>query len=304
MTGSSTPLSAADRSRGQPVDQASARYGAVVDRAGGRVRLIGTVASVGLAVALAACGAATVGSSRAGPPSTPAPEPSSSTTPTTMPTNPFVTALPVVACPTSYGAGARHPFVARELPAEGGTAGLSFYSNGLLTVLAPTGWSCSALVAADGGQRLDAYPPGGPDLSTTPAAPGTELVQIDGEWTGHGPGALFICPLFPGSPAATFMHGSPPCPQAPPGQVATPITTDVVGFQDPAGTRGTGAGSGGSLVSRGAAVYPQAGSPEPAGGMNVYILSCTLGAARSRLCPAVEADFLVRYAPSYAGAPG
>lgn len=275
-----------------------------MDVGGGRACLTKTLASIGVAVALAACGASTQGSFRAGPPSTSATEPSSSTTPTTLATNPFVTTLPVVACPTTYGAGTRHPFVAQQLPAVGGTNGLSFYSNGLLTLLAPAGWTCRALVAADGGERLDAYPPGGPDLSTTPAAPGTELVQIDGEWTGHGPGALFICPLFPSSPAATFMHGSPPCPQAPPGQMVTPITADVVGFRDPAGTKGTGAGSGGSLVSRGAALYPQVGSPEPAGGVNVYVLSCTLGATRSHLCPAIEADFLVRYAPSYAGAPG
>ena len=221
-----------------------------------------------------------------------------------MTTNPFVTTLPVTPCVTSYGAGTRHPFVARRLPAGAGSAGLSFYSNGLLTVLAPAGWSCSALVAADGGERLDAYPPGSPDLGTRDAAPGTELVQIDGEYTGHGPGALFICPLFPNSPAARFMQGSPPCPKAPPGQLASPITADIVGFRDPPGTRGTGAGSGGALVSTGAAVYPQVGSPEPAGGVPVYVLSCTVDAARARLCPAVEADFLVRYAPSYGGAGG
>lgn len=262
------------------------------------------LAASGLVVALTACGASLPASSSGGGRGAPPGAPPLSTTPTTMTTNPFVETLPVTACPTTYGAGTRRPFVASRLPTQGGTAGLSFYSNGLLTVLAPTGWSCSALVAADGGERLDAYPPGGPDLSTTSPAVGTELVQVDGEYTGHGPGALFICPLFPGSPAATFMHGTPPCPEAPPGQVTTPITADVVTFRDPPGTRGSGAGSGGALTSIGAAVYPQVGRPEPAGGVPVDVLSCTLDTARSRLCPAIEADFLVRYGPSYGGDTG
>ena len=259
------------------------------------------VATASVGLALAACGS-TPFTLRSGQTTLPSGETPSSTPATTMATNPFVTTLPVVSCPTTFGAGSRQPFVASQLPAEVGTGGLSFYSNGLLTVLAPAGWSCRALVAADGGQRLDAYPSSesGPILTGTPA--GTEVVQVEGEWTGHGPGALLICPLFPASPAATFMQNNPPCPQPPAGEARSPITADVVGFRDPPGTRGTGAGSGGSLASQGAGVYPQVGNREPAGGVDVFVLSCTLEADTARLCPAIQVDFLVRYAPSYGGA--
>jgi hypothetical protein len=182
--------------------------------------------------------------------------------------------------------------------------GLSFYSNGLLNILAPAGWACSALVAQDGGQRLDVYRPGQPDLSRTEIPPGTSVVQLDGEWTGHGPGAELVCPLFPQSAAANFMGGNPPCPGAPTGERDTHLTDDVVTYDDPAGVRGTGAGSGGSLNSSGAMVYPQVKPFSPPGGVNVAVLSCTLPGDLSALCNVIQTDFLVRQAPAYAGTQG
>jgi len=215
---------------------------------------------------------------------------------------PSTTVLPVVSCPTSYGAGnGSGPYVPRQLPAEGSVTGLSFYSNGLLTVLAPTGWTCGALVAADGGQRLDAYPAGQPDYSAQEAPPGAELVQLDVDYTGHGPGALLICPLFPGSPAVTFLQGAPPCPTRPSAETTTHLTDDIVAFRDPPGVKGTGAGSGGQLESSGDAVYPRVGTNEPSGGVSVAVLSCTLPSDLRTSCQTIETDFLIRRAPSYTG---
>jgi hypothetical protein len=214
------------------------------------------------------------------------------------------TVLPVVPCPTTFGAQPSYPFVPRQLPTAGLSRGLSFYSNGMLTILAPAGWACAALVAADGGRRLGAYPPGQRDASLTPAQPGTRVVQLDADYTGHGPGAQLVCPLFPQSPAATFLQGvSPPCPATPSGETRAHLTDDVVTFDDPSGVHGTGAGSGGSLVSIGAVVYPQVKSPEPQGGVNVAVLSCTLPNDLASLCQAIQTDFLVRYSPAFAGSP-
>ena len=212
------------------------------------------------------------------------------------------TVLPVVPCPTSYGAGSgSNPYIPRHLPAAGTVTGLSFYSNGLLTVLAPSGWACGALVAADGGQLLDAFPPGSPDYSTHEPPPGGELVQLAVDYTGHGPGALLVCPLFPGSPAVTFDQGVPPCPTLPPAETTSRVTDDIVAFADPPGVKGTGAGSGGSLASTGDAVYPRVGPSDPPGGVTVSVLSCTLPSASAHACQAVEADYLIRQAPSYTG---
>jgi hypothetical protein len=77
---------------------------------------------------------------------------------------------------------------------------VSFYSNGRLTVLAPSGWACTALVAGDGGQKLDVYPPGKPDYASELAPKGAELVEIQGEYTGHIPGAQLVCRYPPTRP--------------------------------------------------------------------------------------------------------
>jgi hypothetical protein len=257
-------------------------------------------ATLSCVVVVSSCSATTTA-----PPSSASP-PTSTTSPSSTGAPGVATSvLPVVPCHTSFGAQPSHPFVPRQLPTATPARGVSFYSNGLLTVLAPAGWACGALVAADGAQRLDAYPPGQPDASVTPSRPGAAVVQLDSDYTGHGPGAQLVCPLFPQSPAATFLRGvSPPCPSVPSAEITARLTDDVITFRDPSGVRGTGAGSGGPLLSTGAAVYPQAGPAEPPGGVTVALLSCTLPDDVASVCQAIQADFLVRYSPRFSGAPG
>ena len=111
--------------------------------------------------------------------------------------SPALIVLPVISCKTTYGAGSSgEPFVARQLAASASAKGLSFYSNGLMTVLGPSGWTCEALVAADGGQKLDVFPAGSADYSQSIAPKGTSLVEVQGECTGHIPGADLVCALF------------------------------------------------------------------------------------------------------------
>jgi hypothetical protein len=210
--------------------------------------------------------------------------------------------LPVISCNTTYGAGSPpSPFVARQLPTTSSIRGVSFYSNGRLTVLAPSGWACSALVAGDGGQKLDVYPPGRPDYASELPPKGAELVEVQGEYTGHIPGAQLVCGLFPNSAAASEVNQDglpgPQC-QAPTGEKTTQLTPDVVTFNDPAGVTGTGSGSGGSFTSMGAAVYPQLafGATDS---VTVAVLSCTLPAKQANLCRAIQGDFLVRNPPTY-----
>ena len=221
---------------------------------------------------------------------------------TTQPSAPSISELPVISCTTSYGAGSPPaPFVAHRLPSTSSTRGVSFYSNGRLTVLAPSGWACTGLVAGDGGQKLDVYPPGKPDYATQLAPKGAELVEIQGEYTGHLPGAQLVCGLFPESAAASDVQQSglsgPSC-QVPSGEKTRPLTPDVVSYTDPARVTGTGTGSGGSLTSIGAVVYPQLSSGA-ADSVNVAVLSCTLPAKETNLCRAIEGDFLVRNPPTY-----
>jgi hypothetical protein len=212
---------------------------------------------------------------------------------------PAVAAVPVISCNTSYGAGSPpSPFVPHQLPTTSSVAGLSFYSNGRITVLGPSGWACGALVAADGGQRLDVYPPGKPDYSTQLAPKGAELVEVQVDYTGHVPGVALVCTLFPNSAGvAVAKESSYPC-QKPASEKGTQLTSDVVTFVDAPGVKGSGTGSGGSLLSTGAAVYPQLsfGSTDS---VNVSLLSCTLPKKDASLCKAIQGDYLVRNPPIY-----
>jgi hypothetical protein len=214
---------------------------------------------------------------------------------------PALAVLPVISCPTTFAGGSNpHPFVARRLPTLSPGRGLSFYSNGLITVLGPAGWACGALVAGDGGQKLDVYPPGSSDYSTTLAPKGAALVEVTAEYTGHLPGAEVVCALFPHSAAAADVKaGGLPCPTAA-SEKRTTLTPDVVTFRDPAGVTGAGAGSGGRLTSSGAAVYPQLPFGSDAS-VNVSLLSCTLPTKSATLCGAILGDFVVRDQPSDAG---
>jgi hypothetical protein len=216
---------------------------------------------------------------------------------------PAITELPVTACTTSYGVQPPpSPFVPSQLPTTSVVHGLSYYSNGRITVLGPAGWACGALVAADGGQDLDVYPPGKPDYATSLAPKGARVVQVEVDYTGHLPGAELVCALFPNSAAAAEVKSVPmPCP-IPSGEKTTALTPDVVTFIDPPGTSGSGAGSGGSLASKGASVYPQLSSTDSSAAtdsVTVARLSCTLPKKSASLCAAIEGDFVVRNPPAY-----
>jgi hypothetical protein len=191
------------------------------------------------------------------------------------------------------------PFVAHQLATSTTVRGLSYYSNGQITALGPAGWACSALVGADGGQSFAIYPPGKPDYTAVPIPKGAQIIEVLHDYTGHLPGAELVCGLFPHSAAASFVaSGGMTCQTPPAGEKTMTLTSDVVTFSDPTGVTGSGSGSGGSLPSVGAMVYPQLayGATDS---VDVSVLSCTLPAKKAGLCRAVEGDFLVRNPPAY-----
>jgi hypothetical protein len=171
---------------------------------------------------------------------------------------------------------------------------VALYSGGDASVLGPTGWTCSQLLAADGSSSIAVYPPGTPDPTTTSPTAGASLVDVQFDYTGHVPGTDLVCPYFP--PADPSQYAG--CQTTPPsGEVGTKLTPDIVSITDPVGVKGTLAGSGGSQAVRGALIVPhvQTGS---AASINVAQESCSLPSAQANLCPAILTDFEIRDFPA------
>lgn len=192
--------------------------------------------------------------------------------------------LDVVTCATTFGVdGEQLAPPPKQLPValpKKIAQQLAFYSNGRITFLAPTGWSCDGLVGADGSEQLQAYPQGKPPK---PGGKVGESVLVISDYTAHGPGAQLVCPYFPDSPAAQFFGPEgPACPALPEGRIVEHETDDVATFTDPVGTRGE-------------VIYPQTSSE--LGGASVTYAECTLRGARKALCTPVLDDVVVRRAP-------
>lgn len=209
-------------------------------------------------------------------------------------------AVPVTSCPTEFGAEqSTTPRIAPQLPlaASAATAArLAFYSNGFVTLLGPRGWSCHGVEAADGGRSMSVFPPGQTDPllaehPRTDAAGVTALI----DYTGHGPGALLVCALFPRSAAAALARGITTCPGLPRRERLERPTPDVVLFHDPPGVKGTGTPSGTHRAASGLVSFPQV-SPEPSS-VPVTKATCSLSSPASGLCPVIVADFLARSVP-------
>jgi hypothetical protein len=190
-------------------------------------------------------------------------------------------ALPVVRCKTTYGAdGTPSSYVPQRLTATLDAAQarkLEFFSNGRISVLAPRGWSCSALVAANGSEDLTVTPKPVDANSTKPIT--GPSVQVGQDYTGHGPGAQTICPYFPSSPAASLAADTGGCPKLPHGEVVHSVTPDLVTFRLPDGTTG-------------AALYPQVG--QEGDGVTVTVVDCLVAKSAKGLCAPIIADEIER----------
>jgi hypothetical protein len=216
-------------------------------------------------------------------------------------------AVPVTSCQTVFGAQqSPAPQIAAQLPlaASATTAArLAFYSNGFVTLLGPRGWSCRAVEAADGGRSLSVFPPGHTDpllADHLPSDAAGVTALID--YTGHGPGTLLVCSLFPRSDAAALTRGVTPCPAIPRREQLERPTPDVVVFHDPPGVKGTGVPSGTRNAASGLVSFPQL-HPEPSS-VSIAKATCSLPPATSALCSAIVGDFLTRSVPAATPAMG
>jgi hypothetical protein len=205
--------------------------------------------------------------------------------------------IPVVGCPTRAGVGGLSPppiptQLTAAIPSSVASR-LRFYSDGYMVVLAPTGWTCTGLEAADGGQSLSVFPAGQTDpLAGAATSADAAAVTARFDYTGHGPGAQLVCGLFPTSAAARFAEVTGGCTKVPAREVVRRPSRDVATFRDPPGVTGTGEPSGGTNPASGAVFFPPPlrGSTSA----NVGKATCTAPRSLASLCPSIIADFVGR----------
>jgi hypothetical protein len=294
--------------------------------------------AVGAMLTLAGCGSSLLGttSSTVASPSTA----SSGASSTTVPLNGEVAvAFPVVSCvdpgnsssPITSRTGWKPTILVAPVPTS--LAGkVAFYTDGLHTVLGPTGWTCALVtpgtggpssasttttstdqtgstvpasgptsgqngaIATDGGTTLVVYPDNDPNPPTSgPPAPGTEGIFATWASTGSNAGVDLVCPFFT---IPSWQSQQAGCSTTrPTGETSNALTPDVAQVTDPAGIVGSLSASGGQGAVTGVVLFPQVTSAVDYGSsVAVAAESCAL--ADAALCPTVLSDFEVREFPT------
>jgi hypothetical protein len=260
-------------------------------------------------------------------------------TPTTVPVNGEVAvAFPVVAC--------TNPFDGSPLPSRSGwnpsilvapvptslVGKVTFYTDGVHTLLGPSGWTCSLVspgtaassgptttapgtvgptgtaaslgapvagqngaIGAPGSTTLAIYPDNDPVPPTSGApVPGSEGIYATYATTGTSAGVDIVCAFFT---IPSWQSRSAGCSTTKPaGETSTVLTPDVVTVDDAEGVAGSLAASGGQLPVTGVVLFPQVPSAVSYGSpLAVATESCALSSAD--LCPTVLSDFEVREFP-------
>jgi hypothetical protein len=217
----------------------------------------------------------------------------------TINTNKLVSvALPLNVCKTFVGGSsdtpANMPAKVRVDLSSGNSTKLAFYSDneGLIEVMAPTGWNCSALISADGSSSIQVAPLGQANISDE-SLKGLKAEVITASQTSACVGCResLACPLFVSAANDYQRAFQKSCPTTkPPSETETRITGNVVEFSDPPGVAGDGSPSGGAYPALGAMTYF-----DDLSGDGSWTETCVLPPKDSSMCKAVIANFVHRY---------
>ena len=221
-----------------------------------------------------------------------------------LPPDPWAVAGPlevaevaVTPCPTSFGApGTRDVALPPTLRVEVSAslrAKVTVFTDGLglLDVLAPSSWGCTALDAVDGSSTLVVFPPGAP----LPRWGSVNSVRdgIVASQTGACVGCSLqtACPLFSGARASYVATYGLRCHLAPAHQeVVARISPSHVLFIDPPGVLGAGRPSGGGLAAYGAMLWHLPHTRLP----TAWLDTCTLPTSYHDLCVLSVRAFVAR----------
>lgn len=272
-------------------------------------------ASVGAAVL--ALGASGCGSSLFATTSStsPASTAATTTTSTTATVNGVAVGIPVVGCTVAASAPGSAYQGGGGTGADGGTSSggwrpsfmlapvptalvsqVEFYSDGIHTVLAPTGWTCNTLEPSPEATELVIYPDNDPDPPTNDIpAPGSEGIFATFDTTSQPQGVSIVCPFFT---VPLWQEREAHClsGHVPNGEQTSMSTPDVVSVTDPAGVFGSLPGSGGQHPVTGVVIFPQI-TPAVTDGDPIDITEESCSLPTGWLCPTILSDFEVREFP-------
>jgi len=258
------------------------------------------VAAAVFGVFLAGCGSSLIG------PASTTPTSSASATATSAPpasTAPLAgevaVAFPVVACTTSSGGplgsqGWRPTVLLAPIPTTL-VGRVQFYSDGVHTLVGPSGWSCAQTPTNQGATGLAVFPPGVPDPSAIGVPPaGAEGIFATFDNTGLARGIALVCPFFT---VLKWQQAEANCTGLKPaGEQSSLPTPDIASVTDPSGVAGTLEGSGGAQTVTGTVIFPQV-QPAVTYGSSVNIAAESCSLTDPSLCPTILSDFEVREFP-------
>ncbi len=207
--------------------------------------------------------------------------------------------VPVVACPTEFGAAvstdrAKIPDVATVDLSSMAARSVAVYTDWAQqqTVLGPRGWHCHALYGADGNGGITVYAPRESlHYDGVYLANSMSLQAISVDWSLACVECILsqACPFFSRGGALYdelgAMGGAAVC-ERPKGEVVVKAGSTLVSFLDPSGVTGSADPSGGRLAALGIVYW--GGPPKAKGGHTgthgSVIVTCTLPLRESRIC--------------------
>jgi hypothetical protein len=228
--------------------------------------------------------------------------PAHALTPSTSKSSGLVSeSLPLYICHTTYGiAGtkaANLPANVNEMVPLGTVGKLVVYTDaqGVMKLLGPTGWGCTAGIGADGSSVVTIAPTNSSiwnitNYSGTLSADST-VEEINGMQNGacNGCGLTQACPVFTTAWYKYHNSGSD-CPTtAPSSEITDQLTKNVIGFSDPPGVHGDANPSGGAYTARGVMTYfaNQFNSS--------WMETCVMPNSEQSLCSATLSNFALNY---------
>jgi hypothetical protein len=168
---------------------------------------------------------------------------------------------------------------------------------GVMDVVAPTGWNCTASLGADGSSEMSVMPSGVvlPQGTALPAGSQVEAIVATQNGGCQGCASYQACPFF----ASAVQNNAGSCNSSPPsGEAVTQLAPNIVAFEDYPGLAGDANPSGGEYPANAVMTYTH----DPAGSSgNVWsswLETCTLPYSQQKLCTAVLNDFAARYKDS------